>query len=313
MTNTKHRPDPAALYVVGFSGGKDSVATWLHLTRELELPNVICVFADTGHEAPELHLYLDYLEEECQCPLYRIAGSMQQLAKSQSHEPISMKTLAIYKKMFPSPTARFCTTELKLKPFRSFIDDIIGRPYEYCQYFIEDDKTPPIWAGRVINVSGVRADESPKRREMAEFVQDDFMGVERWIPIKDWTALDTFGCHDRHGVRHNPLYRKGCPRVGCFPCILANKSALATMARHTDALQRTADLESEVGHSFFAPGKVPARYRTQTDPKSGKKYPSAEDVARWALSDDPNPDQQTLGLDDDLTAPTCLSVYGLCE
>lgn len=37
-------------YVLGFSGGKDSVATWLYLTRVLKLKKVVCLFADTGHE-----------------------------------------------------------------------------------------------------------------------------------------------------------------------------------------------------------------------------------------------------------------------
>ena len=327
MTDTEPTtfvPDPDALYVIGFSGGKDSVATWLHLTRELKLPNVICVFADTGHEAPELHLYLDYLEEECGCDLYRITGSMQQLNKSLKHEPITMTKLAAHKKRFPSPTARFCTTELKLKPVRSFLDDVYGRPYRYRPYFIADGKLVRPSSLRIINVSGVRADESAKRAKMDAFIFDEFMQTDRWLPLLQWTALDTFGCHDRHEVRPNPLYQKGCSRVGCYPCIMSNKSELANLSRYTDAMERLGAMEREAtilsgrppDHppmSFFGCKTAPRRYSSQTCPNTGKPYPLADDVKRWALSDDPNPDQQTLGLDDDISAPTCLSVYGLCS
>ncbi|WP_253254588.1 phosphoadenosine phosphosulfate reductase family protein [Vibrio parahaemolyticus] len=48
--------------IVSISGGKDSTAQWL-VAIENEVPNIIPVFADTGHEHDITYKYVEYLEQ----------------------------------------------------------------------------------------------------------------------------------------------------------------------------------------------------------------------------------------------------------
>lgn len=57
--------------VVSVSGGKDSTATLL-LALERGVENLQAVFADTGHEHPEVYKYLDYLESKLGITIRRI-------------------------------------------------------------------------------------------------------------------------------------------------------------------------------------------------------------------------------------------------
>lgn len=57
--------------IISCSGGKDSTATLL-LALERGAENLQTVFADTGHEHPEVYKYLDYLEARLQISIRRI-------------------------------------------------------------------------------------------------------------------------------------------------------------------------------------------------------------------------------------------------
>jgi 3'-phosphoadenosine 5'-phosphosulfate sulfotransferase (PAPS reductase)/FAD synthetase len=154
---------------------------------------------------------------------------------------------------------------------------------------------------------------------------DEFLGVRRWLPIQDWSVAEVFACHRRHRVAPNPLYSEGMGRVGCFPCIFATKSELRSIAeRYPETFDRVAAMERAVGgarergaSSFFACNKTSQAYRSRVDGPTGKRYPDAEDVRRWALSLTPRGAPKQLPLfqeeGEDIDAPTCLSKYGLCE
>lgn len=294
-------------YIVTVSGGKDSTATLLHLKYDLDLP-VEAVFSDTGHEAIVTYWYLIYLSHEVH-PITRIQGNMQQLRKDlDPEEPLTMLSLCRHKQRFPGMMSRFCTTELKLKPLR---EHVRARQEE------EPDT-------EFVLVNGVRADESPKRAAMDERGFDEFMGVERWLPILHWTAAEVFACHDRHNVLANPLYTQGMGRVGCFPCIYARKNELKNIAvRYPDAFERLGKMEADVARhskrgisSFFPADKCAQTYRSQVDPKTGTRFAAAEDVRRWATNELARGglfDEFDLDKTDDLAGPSCLSQYGLCE
>lgn len=316
-------PDHTKHYVVGFSGGKDSVATWLHLTRELELPHVTCTFSDTGHEWQGLGDYLTLLERDHGCRLVRIQPTLRDFegelvpekigerlgldpsAPGFWDEPLDMERLAILKRRFPSTMARFCTQHLKLHPQRRWL-------LANCDM------------GNTIRVSGVRAEESESRSKRPVWSFDKFMGCPLWLPIHAWTHDEVFATHRRHGVPPNPLYLSGSGRVGCFPCIMARKQELASLAeRHPEAFENLTAMEhraaAAVGKpvmTFFSQGKVPKRYASAKCPKTGKPVPTAEDVKQWALGELPVlSNQMPLEFEDDHTedALSCTSQYGLCE
>lgn len=316
-------PDPSKHYVLGFSGGKDSVATWLHLTRELSLPNVTCTFADTAHESPVTYQYLQELEYNHGCPIVRITPTLEDMRgelKPENiaerlgieaddpefwHHPLTMENLAILKRRFPSSMVRFCTTHLKLHPQRRWLHE----------------NFPDL--SSVVRVSGVRAQESPARAQKQEWAFDEFMGCDLWLPIHQWTHNEVFDCHKRYGIPPNPLYLQGFGRVGCFPCIMARKKELAAMAdRHPEAFDSLKAMEERAAKaigkpkmSFFSTGKAPERFASNVCENSGKRFPDAEDVRRWASGAEPVREFTLPLFEEDHTedAHCCTSQYGLCE
>ncbi|MGO4003708.1 phosphoadenosine phosphosulfate reductase domain-containing protein [Pseudomonas fluorescens] len=54
--------------IASMSGGKDSNATLL-IARELQVPNLSAVVADTGDEQPETFDYIHYLAEVTGVPI----------------------------------------------------------------------------------------------------------------------------------------------------------------------------------------------------------------------------------------------------
>jgi 3'-phosphoadenosine 5'-phosphosulfate sulfotransferase (PAPS reductase)/FAD synthetase len=294
-----------------FSGGKDSVATWLHLERELGL-RVKCVFADTGWEsewdAANTYRYIDTLEREHGLPLIRVEPKVRHIWKRKppkrfqavANERLTMARLIEIKKRPPSATARFCTSILKLAPIAELVANT-PEPY--------------------IMASGVRAQESKKREAMSPWAWDELMGAWRWLPIQQWTVEDVFAIHKKYGVPVNPLYLKGCSRVGCWPCIFAQKSEIAVLSKDFAGVARLKQVEADSGQTFFAEGKVAREYRSKIDPKTGVEINTADDVLRWAVGAEPNYKDGTLyvGENGDLefaeddVGDSCSSVYGLCE
>lgn len=317
--------------MVGVSGGKDSIATYLYLTRTLGLPRVTGLFANTGHEFPEAYEYLDLLEREhgfkivrIQCTLGDVVGAKEIKAGKACERlgllgdngepipgwedhPIDMKRLAILKRRFPSTMVRFCTTILKLLPRRRWLLENCGT--------LED----------VISVSGVRAQESANRAKQLPYVWDDFINCPMWKPIFHWTHEEVFAIHEQFGVPPNPLYLQGMGRVGCAPCIGLNKAEAAQIAlRRPETFVQLHAMEREVAEttgkpviSFFSNSKTPARFHSHICPNSGKTFPDAMDVMRWALGDDPRLVDHPLLFDADADGDedihACSSQYGLCE
>lgn len=116
-----------------------------------------------------------------------------------------MICLILVKGMFPSRMMRFCTQELKWYPLKRHIAALLDAGHD------------------VVNVVGVRAEESEKRAKMAlwEFVPDLDCDVHR--PMLAHTEAQIIELHTRHNLRPNPLYLARARRVGCWPCINARK------------------------------------------------------------------------------------------
>ncbi len=287
--------------LVAISGGKDSTALWLHLSRDLGLTRLIPVFADTGWEHPMTYDYLDYLESKLG-PLVRLKPERD------------FVELAVHKKRFPSTMARFCTTELKMKPMREWLKA------SFANGTIDREK--------VVQATGIRAEESKSRAQMAEFVAtDDYYKIPQWRPIISWTWNEVFATHDKYGIDANPLYKLGMARVGCMPCIMSNMGELAEIARRfPDVQTKIEEAEAKLASagkpsSFFATGTIPARFCSNSAKgKDGATHavPTPGDVFSYVQLEKAEkqfgaslprlfvePENQDLG--------TCSSIYGLCE
>lgn len=322
--------------IISVSGGKDSTALLL-LAMERETPNMQAIFADTGHEHAQTYEYLQYLNDNVfpiriikadfsrQIEVRRrmmervIAGEHKERAGSKyewsveiAHRALELLhpsgnpffDMCMVHGRFPSTRVRFCSSELKKDPI------------------INQVQIPILDAGDDLRSwQGVRADESPHRALLPEneLKLTTASGAEMWNyrPILQWTVDQVFAMHDKHGVKPNPLYKQGMGRVGCMPCIHANKNEVLEISkRFPEEFNRVAEWEelvlqvSKTGMAtFFAMDK------------SGGSGLSAQDaclddygiwaVVRWAQTGRGGKTYDMFRMQDE--GPTCSSSYGLCE
>jgi 3'-phosphoadenosine 5'-phosphosulfate sulfotransferase (PAPS reductase)/FAD synthetase len=189
-----------AVFVASVSGGKDSAAV-VQALREAGIP-FVAAFADTGWEAPATYEYLETMERVFGITIHRVRA-----------EGGGMVEKIMARAGFPARKQRWCTRELKIQPLT-----------EFCQRLAAEQ-------GReVVQVLGIRKEESEKRSMALPVEHDDSRDLWVWRPILDWTVGDVLAAHHRAGLPVNPLYKQGHNRVGCWPCIYAGKEEIRLIA-----------------------------------------------------------------------------------
>ncbi len=265
------------VYLVSVSGGKDSAVTWAWMEKHYaNKGEIVPYFADTGWEHPLTYDYLDYLEEFFGKKIRRI----------KSEQYVGFEDMCIKKKMIPNRVKRFCTQKLKLLPSQAFIKSWFAKGYT------------------VVNVTGVRRDESAKRSGEQRWKFSFFSGASDvtktnikngigcivFQPIVYWSVHDVYAYADQVGVKLNPLYYMGFSRVGCYPCINANVGEIGLL--DAERVQRIKELEDAVSD---ASGKKVVFWHQSGTPVSIEKHQK-----KYAYN--------TLGLD-----LGCINHLGKCE
>ena len=314
------------IHIVSVSGGVDSTACYL-LALERGEP-FRAVFADTGNEHEITLDYVHNLAERTGGPEVQVARAdfrqriearrmrLERMRDSREYKEgwdaetvervlahlhpmgIPFLDLALYKGRFPGPATRFCTSELKL--------DVIKRHVTLPA--IEAALAAGGRASDVVNWVGIRREDSRARADALEWEIDN-AGNTIYRPLVDWSKQSCFELLARHGVQPNPLYKLGCSRVGCMPCIMAKKSEIREIAarwpEHIDKIrewERVVGLCSRRGTStFFEASKTPgtADYRSHIDA-----------VVEWSKT---GRGGMQYSMDALIEPPTCSSLYGLCE
>jgi 3'-phosphoadenosine 5'-phosphosulfate sulfotransferase (PAPS reductase)/FAD synthetase len=261
--------------VLSLSGGKDSTAASLFL-REQGIEH-LRVFNDTGWEHQSLYDHLDYLEQQLG-PIIRVRSDIAipdgwedevTAIEAKLGRSSAMVRWAVKKAMFPSRMRRYCTQELKVKPFLKWARE-------------QDDD--------VLHVVGIRAEESAARAGLVE--REAMPGaedIEVWRPLIRWTLADVVAIHARHNVLPCKLYLDGATRVGCWPCIMANKAELSMLAKDDARVDVIRDLEALVGKALERRKHddtdrcLPAFFQSRA-PDENKKYPCVpiDKVLLWA-------------------------------
>ncbi len=120
----------AERHVLGLSGGRDSAALAVYVRQHHPDLEVEYFFTDTGKELPEVYEFLGRLEGFLGKPIVRLNPDRD-----------FDFWLKQYKNFLPSPQTRWCTRQLKLRPFEEWIRAAL------------DDGT------RIVSYVAIRADE----------------------------------------------------------------------------------------------------------------------------------------------------------
>lgn len=271
--------------LVSLSGGKDSLASWIEtISKWSDRFKIIPYFCDTGWEHELTYQYVNYLESKI--------GYIVRL-KSDKYD--GFEDMCIKRKMIPSRVKRFCTEELKVFPSVKFMREWKSKGY------------------RVINVVGVRKDES-KKREPENMWKTTFLGklpskksgkksrakfydrnntVTTFQPVVYWNTLDVFTTIQKSGFKNNPLYSMGYSRVGCYPCIQSSINEIRMLDTNTldriTLLENAVSLKSGKSNVFYYQGGNHGKLRNVKSLHRSKPYNS-------------------LGLD-----LGCINQFGICE
>lgn len=299
-------------HIVQFSGGKDSAATLILVVNKYGPENVLAVFTDTGFEDETT---VPYIIDFCK----RLNVELKILKSKKFNNLLDM---AYQKNKMPTRRSRFCTSELKVKPF---IDWLIDEVHD-----------------NVIIYQGIRASESKERAAMNaecryfkyyfehytinkrnERVYHNYRSkeVKEWCklyddslrrPVFNLSGQDVINIIIANNLPVHPLYLKGAQRVGCFPCVLSAHSSTFNMFKfHPERMEYLEDFERNSNLNFFPKGYIPDRFCSipRINSKGVEYYvPSISDVRSYLFSKE----FKLKKYEGDET-PACHSYYHLCE
>ena len=109
ISKTKH--------VLGISGGKDSAALAIYLSEKYPEIDFTYYYTDTGKELDETYQLLENIETYLGKKILHLVAKD---AEASSENPFDYFYKS-FRGYLPSPTARWCTSLMKLKPFEDFV------------------------------------------------------------------------------------------------------------------------------------------------------------------------------------------------
>lgn len=105
----------AERHVLGISGGKDSAALAIYMCQHHPELNIEYFFTDTGKELPEVYTFLGKLE-----------GFLGKKIEYLNPDRDFDFWLKEYNHFLPSPQTRWCTRQLKLRPFELWVRPMLS-------------------------------------------------------------------------------------------------------------------------------------------------------------------------------------------
>lgn len=112
-----------AKHVLGLSGGRDSAALAVYMRQHRPDLEIEYFFTDTGKELPEVYEYLGRLEGF-------LGKSILRLNPDRDFD----FWLKQYNDYLPSPQSRWCTRQLKLRPFEQWIRPFLKQGISVYSY-----------------------------------------------------------------------------------------------------------------------------------------------------------------------------------
>lgn len=120
-------------HVLGLSGGKDSAALAIYMSHNHPELDIEYFFTDTGEELPEVYEFLNKLEG--------FLGNGKKIKKLNPGRDFK-HYLAKNNGFLPAAHARWCTINLKLKPFKAWVNEFLKQGdtvYSYVAIRSDED------------------------------------------------------------------------------------------------------------------------------------------------------------------------------
>lgn len=192
-------------HVLGLSGGRDSAALAVYMRQNHPDLDIDYFFTDTGKELPEVYEFLGRLEGFLGQPILRLNPDRD-----------FDFWLKQYNDFLPSPQTRWCTRQLKLRPFEQWIKPILEQ------------------GQRVYSYVAIRGDE-----EYREGYSSKHKNLVIKLPFKD-AGIDKPGVLDilEAAGLGLPQYYDWRSRSGCTFCFFQQKIEWVRLKeRHPDAYE----------------------------------------------------------------------------
>ena len=200
-------------HVLGLSGGRDSAALAVHMRQNYPELELDYFFTDTGKELPEVYEFLVKLEGFLGKPILRLNPDRD-----------FDFWLKQYNNFLPSPQSRWCTRQLKLRPFEQWIRPALEKGTNVFSYV------------------AIRADE-----EYREGYSSKHPGLVVRLPLKD-AGIDKAGVLEilESAGLGLPKYYEWRTRSGCTFCFFQQKIEwVRLMERHPDFFEEAKRYEKD--------------------------------------------------------------------
>ncbi len=200
-------------HVLGLSGGRDSAALAVYMRQNYPDIDIDYFFTDTGKELPEVYEYLVNLEGFLGKTIIRLNG-----------ERDFDFWLKQYNNFLPSSQARWCTRQMKIKPFEDWVKTMLADDYTVYSYV------------------AIRSDEEYRQGYNSK---NDKLIVK--LPLKE-DGIDKAGVMEilsSVGLGL-PKYYEWRSRSGCTFCFYQRKIEWVNLIeKHPDAFQEAKNYEKK--------------------------------------------------------------------
>ena len=198
-------------HVLGLSGGRDSAALAVHMAQTRPDIELEYFFTETGKELPEVYEYLGRLEGFLGKPIERLNPDRD-----------FDFWLRQYKSFLPSPRTRWCTRQLKIRPFEQWLWPAL------------DD------GDEVVSYVAIRSDENYR-----EGYSSTHPNLSVLLPFRE-EGVDKAGVIDilEASGLGLPSYYEWRSRSGCTFCFFQQKIEwVRLMERHPESFEEAKSYE----------------------------------------------------------------------
>ena len=258
----------SARHIVPISGGKDSAALAVYMAQHYPQIPTEYVFCDTGCELRETYDFLNQLETILGKKIHFVSafdvfGIKQKLHKDplRGETPFDYLLKIRYGNFLPSQQARWCTRELKIRPFEWFI----GKDKAYSYIGIRADE----------NRKGYRQKKNPEISTKSNIIpvyplQDDGKKLQ-----------DVLWILEEAGVQM-PQYYEWRSRSGCYFCFYQQIGEWQGLKEnHPDLFEKAKEYEQAAKERHYT--WVKGRPLVQLEGLPRRAAPSIEEIEGCAV------------------------------